>query len=70
MRSLLHDAGYNLNEAPMTWWLLAPKHPGKNLEIPVPERAAYLYGILGTTWRDQEGVPAPGNPAAGNVASK
>lgn len=68
--SLLHDAGYDLNEAPMTWWLLAPKHPGKNLEMPIPERAAYLYGILGTTWRDQEGVPATGNPAAGNVASK
>ena len=48
---LLHTAGYDLSEAPKAWWLLAPKKPKDLDEIPLPERAAYLYQTLGTTWK-------------------
>jgi hypothetical protein len=45
---LLHEAGYDINEAPRTWWLLSST---KDIpEASLPERAAYLYQALGTTW--------------------
>ncbi|HXE08584.1 MAG TPA: hypothetical protein VN612_11860 [Acidobacteriaceae bacterium] len=47
---LLHDAGYNIDQAPLAWWLLAGK-PGKPLDqTKIPPRAATLYIMLGTTW--------------------
>ncbi len=47
---LLHDAGYDIHEAPHAWWLLNSKK--KDLaQIALPHRAAYLYQVLGTTWR-------------------
>ena len=48
---LLHDAGYDIDQAPITWWLLASKTAKPLNQIPMPDRAAYLYKILGTTWR-------------------
>lgn len=48
---LLHDAGYDIFQAPLAWWLLAPKKPAPMLDTPLPERAAYLYQTIGTTWR-------------------
>lgn len=48
---LLHEAGYDIREAPHAWWLLAPKKPRNMAETPLPERAAYLYQSIGTTWR-------------------
>jgi hypothetical protein len=53
---LLHDAGYDVHEAPRAWWLLAskkPRDPATLADIKMPERAAYLYYVLGTTWRGQ-----------------
>jgi len=47
----LRDAGYDIHEAPKAWWLLAPKKPGPMIDTPLPERAAYLYQTIGTTWR-------------------
>ncbi|HEX4022321.1 MAG TPA: M48 family metalloprotease [Acidobacteriaceae bacterium] len=47
---LLQDAGYDIHEAPRAWWLLAPKNPQKIVNIRMPQRAAYLYHMLGTTW--------------------
>lgn len=45
---LMHEAGYDINEAPRTWWLLSSK---KDIpEASLPERATYLYQALGTTW--------------------
>jgi hypothetical protein len=45
---LMHEAGYDINEAPRTWWLLSSK---KDIpEASLPERATYLYQTLGTTW--------------------
>lgn len=49
---LLHDAGYEIHQAPLAWWLLAPKKPTPMIDTPLPERAAYLYQALGTTWRN------------------
>jgi Domain of unknown function (DUF5666) len=49
---LLHDAGYDINQAPVAWWLLASKKPQPIRRIPMPERAAYLYRILGETWNN------------------
>lgn len=51
----LHDTGYNVFEAPRAWWLLAPKKPMDIQKIDLPERAAYLYSIIGQTWRINTG---------------
>lgn len=51
---LLHDAGYDIDQAPMAWWLLAldPKSINPMEKDDVPDRTAYLYGILGETWHN------------------
>jgi hypothetical protein len=48
--ALLHDAGYDINEAPVAWWLLAPEEPTDIHDVPMPRRVAYLYKTLGETW--------------------
>jgi predicted Zn-dependent protease len=47
---LLRDAGYDVTQAPLAWWLLAPGKAKKLEEIAMPERATYLYKVLGETW--------------------
>jgi hypothetical protein len=47
---LLRDAGYDINQAPLAWWLLAPAKAKKIEDIPIPARAVYLYKVLGETW--------------------
>jgi len=47
---LLHDAGYDIDQAPQAWWLLSSRKPKPIAEIGLPARAAYLYRILGETW--------------------
>ncbi|MGH9562634.1 MAG: hypothetical protein ACRD3S_14375, partial [Terracidiphilus sp.] len=49
---LMHDAGYDIGEAPKAWWLLNSKNPRPISRISLPHRAAYLYRILGETWYD------------------
>jgi predicted Zn-dependent protease len=49
---LLHDAGYDINQAPMTWWLLAANAADKLPSTPLPLRAANLYKSIGSTWRN------------------
>ncbi len=51
--SLLHDAGFDIAQAPVTWWLLASTKPKDLKDIKMPFRASALYGMLGTTWRQQ-----------------
>jgi len=46
---LLQDAGYDISQAPMVWWLLATGKPDEASGTEVPERAAYLYRILAET---------------------
>lgn len=47
---LLHDAGYDIYQAPIAWWLLATKEPKDISTVKLPERSAYLYKTLGRTW--------------------
>ena len=56
---LLHDAGYDLLEAPGAWWLLASDKPKDLSAVPLPSRSANLYMNLGTTWRSQLASRAP-----------
>jgi hypothetical protein len=49
---LLHDAGYDIDQAPVAWWLLDPISQQPLTEIEMPDRAGYLYGILGETWHN------------------
>jgi hypothetical protein len=46
----LHDAGYDITQAPLAWWFLAPKSAKPIEDIPLPPRAVTLYLALGTTW--------------------
>lgn len=46
---LLHDAGYDIYQAPMAWWLLASSKDIAN--TPLPGRARYIYKTLGEAWR-------------------
>jgi hypothetical protein len=48
---LLRQAGYDMAEAPKTWWILGSSKEKPLDEIGVPYRAKYLYRMLGTTWR-------------------
>ncbi len=49
---LLHDAGYDINQAPIAWWLLAKSSAHDLSSIPLPHRAANLYRSLGITWHN------------------
>ncbi len=46
---LLSDAGFDITQAPVTWWLLSSPKPKSLEQIAMPYRAAYLYGFLGST---------------------
>lgn len=46
----LHNAGYDITQAPLAWWLLAPKSAKPVDDITLPSRALTLYIALGTTW--------------------
>ena len=50
--TLMHDAGYDLKEAPKALWLLASKKPEPISNIPIPDEAIYAYAMLGAIWRD------------------
>ena len=56
---LLHDAGYDLSEAPIAWWLLAGKENKPLTSIKLPHRALYLYEMLGRAYRPEVMPPAP-----------
>ena len=60
---LLHDAGYDIQQAPIAWWRLAAK-PNKDLsQTPLPSRAANLYRSIGVLWRDPSNhSPEPQSP--------
>jgi hypothetical protein len=57
---LLNDAGYDIDQAPIAWWLTASNKPRPFNKIDMPDRAEYLYRILGETWH---------NPAASAAQS-
>jgi len=49
--ALMCTAGYDIDQAPIAWWLLAPGKPQPLSETEMPERTDYLYRILGAVWR-------------------
>jgi hypothetical protein len=60
---LLHDAGYDIDQAPLAWWRLALDSNDSNAmatTADIPPLVAYLYRILGETWHN----PAAGAPPA------
>lgn len=59
----MQDAGYDLTQAPVAWWLLAPAKPKPLAKTHVPDRAAYLFSVLGTTWRGQSAKTLAATPA-------
>ena len=59
--TLLHDAGYELHQAPIAWRLLEPKKEKPLATAGIGDRSNYLYAQLGNTWH--EATPAPQAPA-------
>jgi hypothetical protein len=56
---LLRDAGYDIRQAPIAWWLLATDAADKIPSTPIPPRASNLYKSLGSTWRNDSGAKLP-----------
>jgi predicted Zn-dependent protease len=50
---LMHDAGYDVHEAPRAWWVLADTKSKGLDKTPLPARSEYLYKFLGETWHGQ-----------------
>jgi predicted Zn-dependent protease len=46
---LLHDAGFDIDKAPLAWWQLSA-HRSDFMSRPVPFRAAYLFTQLAAEW--------------------
>lgn len=53
---LTHDAGFDVQQAPLAWWLLASRTPKPITEIYLPWESATLYQMLGKVWRDPPGA--------------
>ena len=51
---LLHDAGYDIDQAPIAWWLLSSKDQRPITQIDLPRRAAYVYRMLGENWHNPD----------------
>ena len=49
---LLHDAGYDINQAPLAWWQLSSARAKPLAELALPPRTLNLYDLLGTTWHN------------------
>jgi hypothetical protein len=50
---LMHDAGFDITQAPLAWWLLADEKSDGLENTPLPPRAEYLYKTLGEAWHSQ-----------------
>lgn len=46
---LLNDAGYDIDQAPIAWWLLDSKKKDIH-QISIPQQSTYLYQVLGSLW--------------------
>ena len=54
---LMNDAGFDIYQAPIAWWLLSRKKAAPFQEMPMPRRAAYLYQTLGQNWINRTAKP-------------
>ena len=48
---LLHDAGYDIAQAPTAWWTLAAKAKDVSHPKRMPDHTVFLYQDLGSTWQ-------------------
>jgi hypothetical protein len=64
---LLHDAGYDIHQAPIAWWILAKGSANGLPGTSMPPRSANLYLSLSSTWRSYSDLPF--SPAT-NVQTK
>ena len=55
---LLHDAGFDLQQAPLANWLVVEKTGKPMARTALPASAAYLYFLIGTAWRSPD-LPLP-----------
>jgi hypothetical protein len=57
---LMRVAGYDIDQAPVAWWVLArdPKDSTPLGTTEIPDRAAYIYKILGEIWRNPAATAA------------
>lgn len=56
--TLMHDAGYDIDQAPLAWWLLDSKKPRPIEKTVLPKYSAYLYQVLGEVWHTRsETIP-------------
>ncbi len=55
--TLLSDAGYDIQQAPLAWWRIWAKDPDKLVESPLPPRAVNLYWTLGNIWHTPADAP-------------
>ena len=51
---LLHDAGYDLEQAPLAWWSLWSKDAKPLEQVSLSPQTRNLYRQLGTTWHKAE----------------
>ena len=51
--ALMHDAGFDLGQAPLAWWTLAERSGQTLAETGLPERTTDDYGILARVWGGQ-----------------
>lgn len=61
---LLHDAGYDIQQAPMAWWILESKSSA-SLAKKVPQRSINLYRTIGLVWKNPQ-MTAPNNGPLSN----
>ena len=67
---LLHDAGYDIDQAPIAWWLLATDSAEILPSSPLPSRAANLYKSLGSTWRNYPEASASSSAGANKIETR
>lgn len=54
--SWMRDAGFDIREAPVAWWLLEKSEKKTLAQTRLPYRTQYLYELLGTRWRTELAV--------------
>jgi predicted Zn-dependent protease len=68
---LMHDAGYDIQQAPIAWWRLATKPTKPLANTTPPPRAINLYQTIGLIWTGSSEMlaPLPDRPTTTPVAT-
>ena len=72
---LMHDAGYDVQQAPLAWWTIASSQE-RSRKHPLSVRAADLYRTIGVVWQNYAGAtasttsPATPTSTAATIPSK